>query len=318
MRKKACTVIAAALILTLAALSVIFGGPKLTENQFSTLKILAIVCGCSVAYCFVVGQITQNFSQMDKLWSILPVAYVWIIAARGGLKLRLVIYAVIVTVWGIRLTVNFARKGAYSIKFWEGNEDYRWSIVRKNPVFRSNIAWALFNLLFISLYQNVLVLAICLPSLACMESAAATGICDLVAALGSIAFLILETVADEYQWRFHQTKKKMVAADGLLDGAAMPYSLGFNTTGPWGYMRHPNYLGEQGFWLCLYIFVIAAGVVEKGIFNWSFVGPLFLVLLFMGSSALGEAISSGKYPQYGNYVKQVFKYLPLRRFDPNR
>ena len=62
MRKKACTVIAAALILTLAALSVIFGGPKLTENQFSTLKILEIVCGCSVAYCFVVGQITQNFS----------------------------------------------------------------------------------------------------------------------------------------------------------------------------------------------------------------------------------------------------------------
>ena len=44
------------------------------------------------------------------------------------------------------------------------------------------------------------------------------------------------------------------------------------------------------------------------------IGPLLLVLLFMGSSSLGESISAGKYPQYAAYVRQVFKYLPLRKF----
>ena len=38
-------------------------------------------------------------------------------------------------------------------------------------------------------------------------------------------------------------------------------------------------------------------------------------LLFMGSSMLGERISSSKYPMYRDYVQQVHKYLPSRRYD---
>jgi steroid 5-alpha reductase family enzyme len=41
----------------------------------------------------------------------------------------------LITVWGARLTFNFARKGGYSWKFWSGEEDYRWEEVRKNPLF---------------------------------------------------------------------------------------------------------------------------------------------------------------------------------------
>lgn len=32
-------------------------------------------------------------------------------------------------------------------------------------------------------------------------------------------------------------------------------------------------------------------------------------------AVLGEKISSSKYPLYGEYVKQVYKYLPLKRFS---
>ena len=119
------TVVTVLIVLALVVMCIIFGNFSLTDNQFNTMNILLIVCLCSIPYCFIVGEITQNFSQMDKLWSILPIAYAWIIAANGGMKIRLVIYALIVTVWGIRLTINFARKGAYSLKFWTGTEDYR-------------------------------------------------------------------------------------------------------------------------------------------------------------------------------------------------
>ena len=315
MKRTVGTVVSAVVVIALLVLGFVFGGFALTGTQSETLKILLIVCGCSVAFCFVVGELAQNFSQMDKLWSILPIAYAWIVAGKGGMKPRLVVYALIVTVWGVRLTINFARKGAYRLKFWTGEEDYRWSIVRSNPIFRHKLAWTLFDLFFISLYQNLLVLGICLPSLAAMESTAPFGAWDIAATVLAVLFLALETVADEYQWRFHQTKKKL-----LSEGKALPkpYDLGFNTTGPWSRMRHPNYLGEQGIWLSLYLFAIGAGAASRGVFHWSAAGPLLLILLFMGSSALSESISSKKYPRYKDYIEQVRKYIPVRKFDPDR
>ncbi len=318
MRRIIGTAISAVIVLALLAASLAAGGYALTDLQKETFLILLIVCGASIAYCFFVGEAVRNFSQMDKLWSILPVAYAWIIAAKGGMKLRLIVYALIVTAWGIRLTVNFARKGAYRLRFWEGEEDYRWSIVRGSRFFRKRFAWTLFDLFFISAYQNILVLAITLPALASMESAVPFGPWDIASAAAAVFFLVLETAADEYQWNFHQTKKKLMAEGKALSDLPAPYDLGFNTLGPWAYMRHPNYLGEQGIWLSLYFMAAGAGVTRFGIFHWTMAGPLLLILLFMGSSVLGEKISSGKYPAYGAYADRVFKYLPFRSFDHAR
>ena len=314
--KYAVTVLAVIAVLALCAASLLGGEIALSDVQRGTLRILAIVCGCSVLYCFIVGEIVQNFSQMDKLWSLLPIVYTWIITVRGGFRPRLIAAALVVTAWGIRLTVNFARKGAYRLKFWTGNEDYRWSIVRANPVFRHRIAWVLFDLFFISFYQNALVLAICLPALAAMESDAPLGWIDFAAVAFAVFFLILETAADELQWRFHEEKKRLLADGKSLSELPMPYRLGFNTFGIWAWMRHPNYLGEQGIWLSLYFLAVGAGVAYHDLFHWSAAGPLLLVLLFIGSSALGESISAKKYPAYAAYIRQVWKYLPVRRFHP--
>lgn len=308
------TAVAAAAVLTLCALAVVYGRTALTQHQSDTLKILLIVCGCAAAYCFFVGELANNFSQMDKLWSLLPIAYTWIVAVRGGMQLRLALYALLVTAWGVRLTFNFARKGAYSRKFWSGVEDYRWAIVRNNSILRHRPLWTLFDLFFISIYQNALVLAICLPALASMESTATFGWRDAIPLCCACGFLLLETLADEQQWRFHETRKKLLNGKQTLSELPAPYDLGFNTTGLWGRMRHPNYLGEQGIWLSLYFVTLGAQVTNCGGFHWSMVGPLLLILLFMGSSSLGESISAKKYPQYTSYVRQVFKYLPIRKF----
>ena len=307
--------VTAVIVIALIILGIAFSEFKLSEVQAATMKTLLIVCSCAVLYCFITGEITKNYSQMDKLWSILPVAYAWIIAANGGMKARLVIYALIVTAWGIRLTVNFARKGAYSIKFWTGVEDYRWSIVHSTKYFRNPIAWTAFDLFFISLYQNALVLAICFPALASMESTSPIGVWDVLSFALAVFFLVLETTADEFQWRFHCRKKELLEKEGDLSKLPSPYDLGFNTTGPWGRMRHPNYLGEQGIWMSLYITAAGAGITSHGIFHWSMTGPLLLILLFMGSSTLAEKISSGKYPSYGAYIEQVYKYIPVRSFE---
>ncbi len=301
----------------LCAAGIVLGflsGFSLSGEQLELLKTLCLIAGCSALFCFTVGELTGNNSQMDKLWSLLPIAYVWVAALFGGMRIRAVILAVLVTVWGIRLTVNFARKGAYSIRFWEGKEDYRWQILRKKPVLKNRLVWALFDLFFISVYQNGIVLAICLPAVAVAFSDAPLGWTDALAVVFSCAALALETVADEQQWRFHSEKKRLLEEGKKLEDLPEPYRKGFNTTGIWAFSRHPNYLGEQSFWIGIYLFVLGIGATAVPGFHWTVCGCLLLVLLFLGSSVLGEKITSGKYPEYARYRKRVFKYLPLRKY----
>ena len=263
----------------------VFVGPALDGAQIETLKLLGFICGGSALYCFVVGELTGNNSQMDKLWSLLPIAYTWVIAFKGGLPIRLVVMACLATLWGARLTFNFARKGAYKLKFWEGEEDYRWAVLRAKKEFQPHWKWAMFNLFFISIYQNTLVLLTTLPALALMSSDKPFGWLDCIAAA------------------LMEGKK--------LEELPKPYCLGFNTLGLWRVSRHPNYFAEQAIWFCFYLFTIAGGI---GIVNWSLIGALLLMVLFQGSSSFGEEISSGKYPEYASYCSKVSRFLPGKRY----
>ena len=302
------------LMATLLALSIIVCpvlyftvGPALDDSQLEVLKILGIIAGCSAAFCFIVGELTGNNSQMDKLWSLLPIAYTWVIAIKGGMSARLVVMAVLATLWGIRLTINFARKGAYKLKFWEGVEDYRWAVVRSGSAFKKRWAWALFDLGFISIYQNALVLMTTFPALVAMKSATPFGWVDGIAAVLMLGFIIWETVADEQQWAF-QTKKWAMLKEGKeLEELPAPYNKGFNTLGLWSRSRHPNYFAEQAIWVAFYVFSIGAGM---GIINWSIIGALLLIVLFQGSSSLAEEISGGKYPEYEKYCRSVPRFFP--------
>ncbi len=305
--KKALTAVILGLSLLACPILYFAVGPALDEVQLGTLKLLLIVCGSSALFCFVVGELSKNNSQMDKLWSILPIAYTWIIAVRGGMSARLVVIACLVTLWGARLTFNFARKGAYRLKFWTGEEDYRWKVLREKKEFRPRWKWTLFDLFFICIYQNALVLATTLPALISMRSEVPFGAVDGAAAALMLGFIVLETVADEQQWAFHSKKKQLLAGGKKLGQIPEPWKKGFNTTGLWGHSRHPNYFAEQSIWVSLYIFSIGAGI---GIFNWSVIGALLLIVLFMGSSNFGEEISSSKYPLYAEYKRRVSKFVP--------
>ncbi len=289
----------------------IYVGPALNDLQLETLKILGIIAGCSALYCFIVAEITGNNSQVDKIWSLLPIAYCWIIAAKGGMHPRLVVIAVLVTLWGIRLTYNFARKGAYKLRFWEGEEDYRWEKVRAIPFLQNKAVWMAFDFFFISGYQNALILMFTFPALVCMGSTAPFGWVDIVAAILMFGFIVYETVADEQQWKFQGKKWAMIKSGKRLEELPAPYNKGFNTFGLWNVSRHPNYFAEQAIWVSLYIFSIGAGV---GIVNWSMIGALLLIVLFTASTNLVEGISGDKYPEYAEYCKKVNKFFPGKKY----
>lgn len=313
MKKMNIPLVGTLMVLSLVVCPILYFhmGPALNESQLEVFKLIGIIAGCSALFCFIVGELSGNNSQVDKVWSILPFVYCWIIAIKGGMHPRLVVMAVLATLWGLRLSFNFARKGAYRLKFWEGEEDYRWKILRANPMLKNRVVWMLFDLIFISGYQNAIVLMLTFPALVCMGSTAPFGWIDAVAAVLMFGFIVYETVADEQQWAFHSKKWKMLNAGQKLEDLPEPYNKGFNTIGLWNVSRHPNYLAEQSIWVSLYIFSIGAGI---GIINWSMIGALLLIVLFIASTSLAEEISGSKYPEYPDYCKKVNKYFPGKKF----
>ncbi|MBV6442496.1 MAG: DUF1295 domain-containing protein [Haliscomenobacteraceae bacterium CHB4] len=295
------------LLSALVALPVVFFyfDEPLREEQWNVLQKALVIMSVIALACFVVSEITRNCSQVDKLWSIAPVIYVWLFAAGSGFDQRLTLMAGLVTLWGVRLTFNFWRRGGYHWIPWKGEEDYRWSVLRKMPLLQGRLRWAAFNLFFISFYQNALILLFTLPSVVAWQGTEQPLRVADWAVSGLFAFfLVIEAIADQQQFDFQKEKYRRLRMGEPLEG---DYALGFRTTGLWGWVRHPNYAAEQAIWLTFYLFSVSA---TGRWLNWSLAGAILLMLLFLGSSDFSEKISAGKYPAYRDYRRKVPRFFP--------
>lgn len=274
-------------------------------GEWVMMKKLLWVCLFSILLTFITSELTRNYSQVDKLWSLLPILYVWLVAFETHWNTRLGIMSILVTIWGIRLTWNFALKGAYRWKFWEGEEDYRWKVLRSRPEFQKPWKWRLFNLLFICGYQSILILMFCLPAVVAMQKKETplNGM-DILIALSMLGFILMEAIADRQQWNYQKAKRVWLSSGKVTP---MIYQRGFLQEGLWAHSRHPNYFAEQAIWFCFYLFSVSSG---GNWINWSLTGCLLLILLFQGSANFSEEISAGKYPEYNTYQQQVPKFIP--------
>lgn len=281
-----------------------YDSPLAAEQKdmlFAMLKLYAFMA----TLCFVVSELTRNCSQVDKLWSIMPIVYTWYFAWAGGFDTRMTLMAVLATIWGLRLSFNFWRRGGYAWIPWAGDEDYRWSVLRKMPLLNGRLRWAAFNLGFISFYQMGLILLFTLPAvMAWQGKGQPLGWLDYLAAALFLGLIVFETIADQQQWNYQTEKHRRKAAGEPLTG---DYAKGFLDTGLWAKLRHPNYAAEQGIWLAFYLFSVAA---TGRWLNGSMVGAVLLLILFQGSADFSEKISSEKYPAYSDYVKRVGRFLP--------
>jgi steroid 5-alpha reductase family enzyme len=290
------------------------------NNSYSGLPAAAVVpspddydanvwcmrlCLGAAFLCWVTSSLSGNHSQVDKLWSIMPVAYAWICVPGGDA--RTLVMACVATVWGARLTYNFYRRGGYDGTFpylWQGDEDYRWLVLKgQTPYTLPYLSWLakpvwfqVFNIIFISIYQHLLLLAIASPSLVawnvavhCEHPAAspfALGLLDYVATALVLLFIAVEAMADRQQFTFQQQKKLAAAEYYLLkksrkqatnemnsvsvrdasasqlqsdDGHGQQFvNAGFCRTGLFSIVRKPNYAAEQAIWMSYYVFSISA------------------------------------------------------------
>jgi steroid 5-alpha reductase family enzyme len=314
-----------------------------TWNNVHGLKVLYLstnplvsataFAGVLAAIVFVVAEINKNYSQVDRLWSIIPTVYnvhYAIYAHAVGLPTaRLDFLAAISLLWSVRsiphplpsqpvlrfysrdpqcrLTYNYWRKGGYTI----GSEDYRWEVLKD---YIGPSLFVLFDIFFIAAAQSFLLLSVTFPTYVLVLSTHVQarllpvdygfGALLLTAIAGSF-------VADQQQWNY-QNAKALYKKTAKVTPGYHPVDLdrGFLTTGLWQYSRHPNFAFEQSVWVGL--FVWSCRLV--GTFgNWAGVGAGMYLILFQASTWFTELLSARKYPEYKEYQQRVGKFVPPGR-----
>ncbi|GET89738.1 hypothetical protein, unknown function [Leishmania tarentolae] len=261
---------------------------------------------------FIAAHCNQNYSWVDRSWSILPVAYTWIHvyytqeqtrtvsvsrAARQSFPLSTAtLFGLVITVWGCRLTFNFFRRGGYA----RGGEDYRWNYVHSWRFFaRSPTLWTLFNFFIISFFQTWLLWAITLPVMQ-FPSRGAT-VKEVTFAVVLVALIIFEAICDEQQWRFQCAKARTPHQ--------APYCYGFCVTGAFGYSRHLNVFCEASFWVMLAVTARSSGTAPMAWWQWSGCTLLGLLILF-STAMITERLTAKKYPGYAVYQSMTPMLFP--------
>ena len=91
----------------------------------SPVSMCVGVCTLLSFLVFVIGELTDNVSSVDRLWSLVPTLYTAITWSLSPPSPRLNLMLAVALVWSIRLTWNFWRRGGYSWPPWTGCEDHR-------------------------------------------------------------------------------------------------------------------------------------------------------------------------------------------------
>lgn len=237
---------------------------------------------------FAFSRYYKNSSFYDAYWSVIPplIVVYWALyhTAESIEPARQALVIILVWLWGIRLTANWA-------SHWEGlvHEDWRYEPIKKQAG-----RWELFaDFGGIHLFPTLIVFSSCLPLYAAVTiGERPLNALDLIAFVVTAGAIIIELAADLQLHAFIKDKKP---------GEIMQ-------SGLWQFSRHPNYFGEMSFWFGLMLFGLAA---HPSGWWWIMPGAIAMAaMFFFVSIPLMDKRSVERRPEYADHMKQVSAIVP--------
>jgi steroid 5-alpha reductase family enzyme len=288
MRKRAFTAIAiayaAAFVAAVITVAVVPTESPLVRAFWADVVATCVIFGFSVRY--------DNSSFYDAYWSVapVPIALYWILIPEAGdaNALRQLVVGTLLSVWAVRLTYNWARG-------WTGLDHEDWRYVDKRQQ-AGSLYW-LVSFVGLHMMPTLMVFAGCLalwPAL--VTGTQPFGVLDGIAAVITGGAIWLEARADKQLRQFRLSKPP---PEAILD------------SGVWAYCRHPNYLGEIGFWWGMFAFALAASPTAA----WAGAGAVAITLLFRFISLkLIDDRMLARRPDYKKRIETLPALIPrLRR-----
>ena len=234
---------------------------------------------------WVVSVFIKNVSIVDLFWGFgFVVINTLYVLSSSEVTARQLLVLVLVSVWGLRLSVYLAWRNIGKA------EDFRYQEFRRK--YGPERYWW-FSFFQTFLLQGVLMMLISTPLLGANfgEQNSRLQWLDYAGILVWIIGFSFEAGGDFQLARFKsnpQNKGKVL------------------NTGFWKYTRHPNYFGDSAVWWSYALFCIAAGSY------WLSLGSVLMTLLIIkvsGVALLEKSLTNTK-PQYSEYIRKTNAFIP--------
>jgi len=240
---------------------------------------------CCVTLLWVISIFIKDVSIIDLFWGtgfVIVNAYYMLMS--DDMSLRKLILVVLVTIWGLRLSIYL------SIRNIGKGEDARYKEFRRN--YGEKRYWW-FSFFQVFLLQAILMMIVSLPLLGIATGNSSEGLIfiDYIAILFWIIGISFEAGGDYQLYCFKLDKSNK--------GKVL-------NTGFWKYTRHPNYFGDTMVWWAYALFSIASGSY------WHIIGSVVMTLLIIkvsGVALLEKSLNETK-PQYREYIEKTNSFFP--------
>jgi steroid 5-alpha reductase family enzyme len=245
---------------------------------------LAVVLGL-MTLLWVVSLALRNSSIVDPFWGTGFVLVNWLYFALmpDGFPARKWLISVLVTVWGLRLSIHLLRRN------WGAGEDFRYRKWRE----QFGARWWWVSLFRVFVLQGVLLWIISAPLLAAQIRPTLNhlNVMDWIGgAVWAIGFFF-EATGDHQLTRFR--------GNSANKGKVL-------NTGVWRYTRHPNYFGDATQWWGYYL------IAAAGSGYWTIWSPILMTVMLLrvsGVALLEKTLATAK-PGYREYVDSTSAFVP--------
>lgn len=227
----------------------------------------------------------RDSSIVDIFWGTGFVIVYWAAAilSPGQLTTRLLLLGVIVTIWGLRLSLHIFSRNAGK------GEDFRYAAWRE----QAGPSWWWRSFFKVFFLQGLLMWIIAVPLIA-VQAIDTTGPLKCLDYTGAALWLVGFIFEAGGDWQLARFK-----ADPKNKGKLL-------ASGLWSLTRHPNYFGDAAQWWGFYLIAASAGAV------WTIFSPIvmtFLLLKVSGVAMLERSLKDSK-PGYEDYVARTNAFFP--------
>ena len=244
---------------------------------------LLVADAVATVVTFVFSLIFNNASVYDPYWSVQPPVILVAFVIGGRLTVLGALLLVVVSIWAIRLTANWAY--TFSNLY---HQDWRYTLLKQ----KTGKLYPIVNFVGIHMVPTLVVYGCVLPAVYAIITGLTVTVASVVFLCVSLGAIIIQGTADIQMHKFRKNRDSVFIRRGL-----------------WKYSRHPNYLGEITMW-----WGVALAVVCANPSVWYLLaGALANTVLFICVSIpLAEGKQSKK-EGYSEYKKQTRALLPIKK-----
>ncbi|MBQ7761852.1 MAG: DUF1295 domain-containing protein [Clostridia bacterium] len=236
----------------------------------------------ATALCFVFSVLFNNASVYDPYWSVQPIVILSLLATSVEMSLFKWLLLVVVILWGVRLTANWAYT-FYDLTY----QDWRYTMLKE----QTKKFYPIINFVGIHLVPTIVVYLVVTPGISALTSTQEANPLAYIGLVISLGAIVLQGVADTQMHKYRKTKKTPFIRNGV-----------------WKHSRHPNYLAEILMWWGIGI----ACTIAVPTAWYLLLGALANTLLFAFVSIPMAEKRQGKKEGFEEYKKATNYLLPFK------